>query len=289
MKKSVALFVTITFLFIALGIISAVLSVSKKASSSSNVYIAQNSVLIKDTLTALSEITEDINSSKKLDGIFTTFFISDEKGEFRAVYTITPLFNKIDINAFLQNGKINKNINFFLDNVLEYYEIQNPALFKDLLLDTIDTDKTEREGYSEIILNDPFFQNGKIYNFKHFELIEKYYVKITDDKNIYKVPWKKLIFFSDGSKHILECSLLNKKTAEFLGLQFNGKPTCENILTEENNQTVQNFDIIEFKNKNDFLIKINIQYFINEKKESFDIIYNIHTKKAVSIESNPVY
>jgi len=289
MKKSIALFVTISFLFIVVGILGTILYFSQKLTENKNFYIAQNSVLIKGALETLGKITKEINSSDQLKAIFSTFPISDENGNFRAVYTITPLFDRVDLNSYLKNGKINKTVDFYIDNILEYYEIQDPVFFKDLLLDTLDTDTEEREAYSEIILQNPDFQNGKIHSYEELYKIEKYYAKITEDKSIFEIPWKKLVFFGDGRKHIIECSLLNKKTAQFMGLVFEGKPTCKNILTPQNKQMAEKFDIIEFNNTNDFWINVEIDYFYNELHHTIDIIYNIHNKKVVSVESDPVY
>jgi hypothetical protein len=289
MKKSIALFITIMFLFVVVGILGTILFYTQKMTKNDNFYIAENSILIKNALDTLNTISKDINTSDKLKMIFTSFPISSVNGDFRAVYTITPLYNKIDLNAYLQNGKINPHIDAFLDNVFDYYQIQDSQLLKDLILDTIDKDDIEREAYSEITLQNPNFQNGQIYNFNQFETIQKRYYQITQDKNIFKIPWKKLVFFGNGKSHIIECNLLDKLTAKFLGLQFDGNPTCKNILTEENKQIIDNFDIIEFKNKNDFLINIAIDYFYNELHNEINIIYDIHEKKAISIESHPVY
>jgi hypothetical protein len=289
MKKSIALFVTIIFLFIVIGILSTILLYTQKLSQSKNFYIAQNSLIIKQTVETLNNISEEINSSEKLQMILNTFPIPSPDNTFRIMYTIKPLYNKIDINSYLNNGRINTNIDFFLNNLFNYYQIQDPQLLKDLILDTLDKDNLERESFSEIILQNPDFQNGKIYNFFHFMMILKQYYKLTEDKSVFHIPWKKYIFFGNGEDHIIECNLLNKQMAEFLGLKFEDKPTCKNILTNENNQIVNNFDIIEFKNQHSFLIKIIIDYFYNNFEQKINIIYDIHEKKVISVESNPIY
>jgi len=289
MKKSIALFVTIAFLFIVIGILGVVLQTAQKLTSSKNYFIAQDSLLIKSTLDKLGVMSDEINTSEQLKQIFTTFPISNDSGTFRAIYTISPLFDRIDINTYLQNGKINENVDFYINNILDYYQVQDPVFFKDLLLDTLDKDSEEREAYSEIVLKNPDFQNGKIYNADQLYEIEKYYSDMTEDNNVFKIPWEKLIFFGNGEHHILECSLLNKKTAKFLGLVFENEPECNTVFNEENIKTAQNFDIIEYKKNSDFWINVVIDYFYNDIHNSISIIYNIYNKKVISVESHPVY
>jgi hypothetical protein len=250
---------------------------------------AQNSIIIKNALDVLSKISDSVKTSGDLQNILTTLPFSDKKGNFRIIYSVKPLFNKIDINTLIKNGKTDREVEKYILNILNYYQIQDPLFFEDLLLDTIDSDAKEREGYSEIVLSDPYFQNGKIYNIKHLKQIEKYYYKKTDDKNIFKIPWEKFIFFGDGNPHILECNLISKQTAEFLGFAADENISCKNILSQENNKTVQNLNIIAYDKNKSFWIENDITYFLNEKKENIKIIYDIHNKKVISVESSPVY
>ena len=87
--------------------------------------------------------------------IFITFPLSDEKGNFRIIYNITPLSDKIDINSLLKlkgyKYVINEKIDDYLTNILNFYKIADPVFFKDLLLDTIDKDKNEREVIKQIL------------------------------------------------------------------------------------------------------------------------------------------
>ena len=67
------------------------------------------------------------------------------------------------------------------------------------------------------------------------------------------------------------------------------KPNCQNILTNDNNQTINKYDIIEFTNNNSFWINVNIKYYLNEQNYTIDIVYDIHNKKVISIESHTIY
>ena len=290
MRKSVALMITLFFLLSSIYILNVILKYYEKYSSETKpVYIGENSLIIKNTLQTFSKISDQIKTSEDLQKIFTTVPLSSKEGKFRILYTIKPLFNKIDINSFLSEQKINPYIENYIDNILYYYQIQDPIFFKDLLLDTIDKDNKEREAYSEIVLSNPYFQNGKIYNLKHFRQIINYYYKKTDDKNIFNIPWTKLIFFGNGKKHIIECNLLDKKVAQFLGLIYNNEITCKSLQNEENNKTVKNLNIIAFDENKSFWIKSEITYFIKNQKHIINIIYDIHNKKVISVESNSVY
>jgi len=290
MRKSVALMITLFFLLSSIYILNVILKYYEKHSSQAKpVYIGENSLIIKNTLQTFSKMSDQIKTSEDLQKIFTTVPLSSKEGKFRILYTIEPLFNKIDINTFFFKNKINPYIENYIDNILSYYQIKNPVLFKDLLLDTIDTDNKEREAYSEIILQNPYFQNGKIYNIKHLKQIEKHYYQITNDKNIFNIPWEKLVFFGNGQKHIIECNLLDKNVIKFLGLKYNNGITCKALQTAENNETIKNLNIIAYDENKSFWIKGEITYLINNQKQNIKIIYDIHNKKVISVESNPVY
>jgi len=282
LRKSIALLTTIFFLISIVFILNIILKNYQAYLKEKPVFIAENSIIIKNTLKTLFEISDNIKNISDLQKIFTTIPLSSNEGDFRIVYTIKPLFDRIDINALLRDNKINPDIENYIDNILRFYKIKDPLFFKDLLLDTIDQDTEEREGYSEIVLTNPCFQNGKIYNFKHLKQIENYYYKRTDDKNIYNIPWDELIFFGDGSKHILECHLISKKVADFLELDY------EELNCADNNEILKNLNIISYDKNKSFWIESDITYFL-EKQNNIKIIYDINKKKVISIESYPIY
>ena len=234
----------------------------QKATSKDMLFISQNSVIIKNTLDILKDM--DINSSDKLEEITGSFPISSKDGEFRAVIDINPI-NSININDFLENNKTNPNIDRLLDFLAYKYDIKDILYLKDLILDTIDKDLDERSTNSEIILQNPLFQNSKIYNYDQFKTILNYYVKATDDKNVYKVPWKEYFNF------------------EFTQLY---EPNKDILSLNEQNET--KFNIISIEKAKHFFIKIGIQYaYTNE--QNISILYDLKTKKAKKIENYPLY
>jgi hypothetical protein len=261
MKKAITLFITLVFLIAAISIVSIII---KKISSLQKGYdFIQTSKIIQNIELFLKKT--DMNTTIKLFN--KPIFFSSKNGDFNIFIDIKPICS-ININDYLIKNKINTDIERVLDYLLEKYEIKDPAFFKDLILDTIDSDDTERSPFSEIKLANPKFQDGKIYNFKHFSQILNYYIQKTEDKNIKLIPFKD--YFNFRSTQIFkECA--NK-----------------NILAlNEKNET--NFNIINFENNiSSFLIGIDIAYKL-QNEHKLKIIYDIKQKKVKDIEENPLY
>ena len=276
MKKSIALFFTLIFILLAFVIVAKIENVYQKFFNDTFYKdISQNSILIKNITSIIDNFTKDINDST----LFYQNFLITSK-DFNLFVQTKPIFDKVNINEINK-----KEVQTFLDNILEYYQIQDPIFFKALLLDTIDKDKKERVEGSEIILTNQFFKQGKIYNYAHFKEILDYYVKKTEDKNIYSIPWRELIYFSD-KKSIIDCNILNKKVAKFLGLVFNDKISCEELESfDENKKIMQNLSIIPYNKKIDYLIKVIIHY----SKQTITLIYNINKKRIEDIKTNFLY
>jgi len=122
--------------------------------------------------------------------------------------------NKININNLINTIKSKDNIAY--DNFVTYlysFRVIDPEFFIDILIDTIDKDNIEKNSGngSEIVLKEPLFRNGKIYNKNHFKYIVDYYIQQTDDKDILKVPFENFISFNApnidinfASKELLE-------------------------------------------------------------------------------------
>jgi hypothetical protein len=272
MKKSIALLITIMFLLIVLSILGVILNITQKSLTSNN--IPQENLLIKSTINLLN--STNLKTVSEIKEILKTFPIKSKDSKLKATIKISPLFNKIDINTYL-NKKINPLVDNYLTNILEYYNVKDPLFFKNLILDTIDKDSLEREAYSEISLQNPLFQNGKIYNKNHFLKILNYYVKKTDDKSVLDIPWDTLIFFGDGKKHYLTCEFLDKDVKKFLGIK---RLKCDKK---------NNLDIINFKNQSSFWVLIKIDYIYHHIQNRVQITYDIRNKKVINIEANPLY
>jgi hypothetical protein len=283
MRKSVALFLTLIFLTIILGVVGSIIGIYREISKSGfEKNISQNSVLIINIKSILDNITKDLNKSN-IKKIYDIFPVSNKDGTFRVLIKIKPLLDKININEYKNNSK-KKYVELFLNNVLEYYQIKDPIFFKALIEDTLDNDDIERIGNSEIKLKDKFFKNGKIYNYKHFQKILNYYAKYTEDKDIYKIPWKSLIWFGN-KKSIIDCNIINQNVAKFLGLIFYEKLNCKELNREENKDILKKLSIIPFDKNISYLVDIEINY----SNENLDIFYDINKKRIEHIKSNSLY
>jgi len=281
MKKSIALLTVLLFIVLLMSLSAVIFKIYDKYSSSSYKYITQDTLIIKD----VSQILDQSLANTDIYDLLTTYPpISSKDGNFIVNVTISPIFNKININNYIENNKTNQTIDDTLNNILDFYEILDPIFFKDLLLDTIDTDTDERSADSEIILNEPF-QNGLIYNKKHFQKILDYYALQKNDPNIYKIPWDKYIFFGDKNKYILDCNLIDKNLAKFIGLEFkNDIISCNNL--EKNKKLIENLNIKPYDKNTTYWVKIDISY--NQTNE-LNITYDTKSKKVVNIEKHFIY
>jgi len=279
MKKGVALFFTFIFIIIIFAIANEVFKIYKNYSSQNYAQIInQNSIFISNITNILKQI--DINSSDDLKSILTSFPLFSRDGDFRGLVKVSIESNKIPINNYLKNNKINKNINNFLNLLFEKYEIIDPLFLKSIILDTLDIDDKERAGYSEIKLEDNYFPNGYI-NRDILKKIINYYYKKSEDKNVYKIPWDRLFTFFKTPAY---CEFLNKEILNILGFDKN----CEEII-EDNKQTLEKLNIISFNKAKPLIVKININYILNKNEENLKIFYDINKKKVIKIENSILY
>ena len=250
--------------------------------------IAQNSLLVQSVQDTLKR--SDIQNDEDLEKLFGTYPISSSDGTFRATVTFAPLFDRVNINAYYMNQNIDRAIDRFLDNILSYYEIADPIFFKDLILDTIDEDLSEREGYSEIKEEDPSFANGKIYSYIHFQKILDYYYKKREDPSIYKIPWNSLIYFGEKKRFMIDCNFIEKNVVKFLALKYDGTLNCTKLAKYPANESImKEMDIEPYKKGIDFWLLVNIEYNKAKQRERLIMTYNLNNKKVVKIESHPLY
>lgn len=290
MRKSVALFLAITFLLLILVLMASILGIYTSYQKKSPHDIAQNSLLIRSVTKILHRTVKDINDSDTLQALFGTYPLSSSVGNFVATVTLQPLSNKININAYALKG-IDPYIDLFLTNLLQYYGIQDPQFFKDLLRDTLDEDLNEREGESEIRLYDPNFANGKIYSWRHMYKILDYYARKRDDTTIFKVPWKELIYLGPlHEESIIDCNMLSQNIVQFLSLKHNASIDCKNLRKfPENRALMQALHIEPYEKGKSFWIEVGIIYRHNTQEENISLKYNLKTIKVQEIASNPLY
>lgn len=160
--------------------------------------LAQSNRLLLDSKKIVKEALKDINSTEALEFLFLKPFVIPNQ-DFTLSFSFFPLDNGLNINKLLANSKRNEEFITIFENILISYNVLDAQFLTDLVLDTLDADETERSYGSEIILQNKFFTNGKIYSKEHFDQIINHYVQIKDDKNIYKIDWRKYIRFDEDN------------------------------------------------------------------------------------------
>ena len=262
MKNSIALLSVLLFLIIIFSLLSSIFKIYEEYSKN-NFNINQTSILIKNVSTILQSI--DVNESN-FQLIFTKIPISSKDGRFREIIEITPIFNKINLNQYLQKDKINPLIDKFLTNLLEFYEIKDAEYFKSLLLDSLDKDSLERANFTENLNI-----NSKLYSYKQFQKIIDFYSKQIEDNSIYKIPFKNYIYFYPLNTPLI-CEQIDKTLSQFLNLTQ---------LKCNREKTIDNLDIIPFKYAKTFFIKVSTK--------QFNMLYDLKQKRIIKIENNPIY
>jgi hypothetical protein len=248
---------------------------------------AQSNRLYLDSKKILKQTLRDINSTEEYAFIFGQSF-SIPSANFDITFMFRPIDNKININNILVNSKINKNIYDLLENLLISYNVVDSSFFLDLLLDTIDKDSKERTYESEIINQNIYFTNGKIYSKKHLSQIIDYYAQNRDDKNIYKIPWDKYINFNSINIDI------NFVSIDLLKLLL----PSENINKTFKDKYYKNYkDLGISKVSKDMLKKLNIvfttsrvsskiKYNNSDKKFQINYIYDVNNNKTIDVKYN---
>lgn len=287
MKKGIVLLLTLGFIAILSVLISFVLSLTNR------IYGEVNSVHIKNQsfilFSDIKKLLDDYSDQIENDNDFTNFLLGappfyDDKSKLGLNVEITPLNNRININSILIDKKINNNLIQFLKNVCEKYNILDPNFFISLVLDTIDEDNLEREALSEISLQNLKYSNGAIYDMNQFIILEKYYANTVQDKNIFRVPWEKLIYFGEKNSTILDCKRVNKELIFLIGLNSNNYSGCSDLNNTKNKDISKKFNLKRFNKENHYYVLVKIYYQINDIKDKASFVYDVKTKKVSNFE-----
>ncbi len=282
-KKAVILLITIGF--IALMSVFILTSISIFESSFERVQKIENinrfNVLFSDIVAILDKKVKQIKSSLDLDSFLGLYPpIIDPKGSVAMQILIEPQVNKININNLFYKQKVDFVTKAFLQKVFLQYEVSDGDYFIRLLLDTLDYDESERGANSEIVLKNPDFINGKIENKKHFDKILDYYVLVTKDENIKKVPWDKLIFFGERDKrYILDCDRMEMELVEVL-FGMRTSITCKDL----KDMGLSAFNYGSYKKGVDYPLTCKVAFKFGDKIEKVKFDYNLKTHKVSNIE-----
>jgi hypothetical protein len=105
LRKAIALFLTLIFMIIVLGIVGAVIGIYKEVSKNTfEKDISQNSVLIINIKSVLDKFVKDINGSD-IKNIYGVFPATNKDGTFKVLITIKPIMDKINLNEYVKKDK----------------------------------------------------------------------------------------------------------------------------------------------------------------------------------------
>jgi len=171
-------------------------------------FLVQGDILLSNMFGILKNASGDVNDSTTLDIFLSVPFAFDSK-DFDTAATIAfasaasrPNINwLLDRNASKRTNDpyapvpLNPQMEEYLDRILTVYNVSDKILFESMVADTIDTDMQERSAGSEIALEDPDFQQGKLYGMHHFNQVLDAYERMTLDPAIRAIPWESLLGF----------------------------------------------------------------------------------------------
>ncbi len=288
MKKGIALLITLGFITLLTALIAYLFSINEELFGTFEDIdtINQSAILFEDYKRILDSKIEKIENDTDLEGLFLTIPpVVDPKSGLSTQVSIEPLSNKMDLNRIFYKGKIDKSIIKFLENVSEIYNISDIHFLISLILDTVDTDDEEREPYSEIVLEDKKFSNGKVVNSAHFFKLLNYYAKNIHDDSVLKVPWDKMVYFGSGKKGFLDCDRMSRELENALGLDIENFRGCDDLNTTQNHKIALDFNLKRYNKVLNYEILVKIGYQLDDKEDEISFFYDIKNKKVSNVES----
>jgi len=258
-RPAIALMMTLFMLIAMSGALSITLALFQKnfKTYADNKFRVQSAVLMVDGVNLLRSLEKDIES---LDGAFDLLVQSGEElpikiGEVDMVIRLRPLNAKFNINKYTRDKHYDKLYAYLLN-----YEIQRPGYILEMIEDTLDEDRDERQYGSERVLYDPFFVQGKILDYEQFKKLLDVYAKETKDINIYKVPWTAWMDFTSTfidkaymtieMQKVLEASGgVSNELVDFTDVDENkNNLSCEIYLRQDEAESIAQFNY-SFKTK----------------------------------------
>lgn len=286
MKKGIALLITIGFLTILTALIGYMFSISQKSFDEVNKTetINQSSIIFADVKAILDSYVKKVKDSEDLD-IFLAGIppFYDQKSKLTLHVGIESLSNKININSLLVKKKVNKHIENFIKNICETYNILDPSFLVALILDTIDDDETSRQALSEISIENIKFSNSRVVDMNHFEKIVDYYAQTTQDTNIKRVPWGKLIYFGDKQKTNIDCDRLSKELVNVLRLQVEDFFGCDSLENEESKKIAIDYSLKPYNKNISYFVQVTILYEIDSIEDNISFDYDIKTNEVSNV------
>jgi len=280
MRKGIVLLITMGFITVLTGIIAYIFSITGGIFKEVVKVDGKNqkTILLKDIKVILDRYAKDVKQSDDLSNFLLgmpPFY--DKKSQLSLHVELEYLSNKVNINSLLVKNKIDKNIEEFLKNIGETYNILDISFFIALLEDTIDEDDISRQSLSEISREDLKFSNSHIVNMSHFKKIIKYYVTTTRDTNLLSVPWDKLIYFGALNTSVVDCDKMSKELINIFKLDVENFSGCVDLEDEESKKIAQKFNLKKFSKEDNFYVLAKALYQVGDFQDDISFVYDLKT------------
>ena len=307
MKKAIVLLMTIGFIALITALVLMSLSISKKSFDEVVYLDARNqfNIVFKDFVTMLKSNSQKIKTQDDVEMLLGLFMpaMKEPKTGIEFGFDLESQMGKLNVNYILDQLRLDVNgtktdelerpfLNYFTN-----FELKEPRLMLDIMMDTIDEDDRERGAYSEIAAEDFDFTQGKIYSYKHLKKIFNRYYKSSHDNNIFKIKqdvWEEAFYFGDTnkSKQLLDChQLTNTPTinliTENLYPEYQEMDFCKEVDSAEDLKRLKKiYNISDFNKTNQYLIQCTIVFNSENFKRNVKFDYDIKSGKVSNIDKN---
>jgi hypothetical protein len=216
-KNGIVLMMTLVLISMILGVVALVLTQSQSINEKAHSVVDYSSTvrILEDLEKQLPQILSSITGAQELDmAMRLPFSVESRSGDFSLNATLSSPYTKININKLLDvNGSVNKPYVDVWMRLFSTHPIADSELLLKLVLDTIDSDRVQRDGDSEIALVRNDFANGQIASMEQFYQIIGHYKMRTRDGSVLKIPWERYIGF-EGDK--IDINAVNIETLALL-------------------------------------------------------------------------
>jgi len=295
LKKSITLLITLALIIAISSLIAVGLHIVDRASNQvqRKHNLVQTATFIQNISQILRKKSGDINSSEGLE-LLISLPIDLQSDEIEAHIAFDSAAKGINPNNFFKKEQnktiLNPDYILLFDRILQSANVQSKELFLAMIEDTLDKDLNERIPGSEIALYDKRFAQGSIENFQKFWMLVEHYVLLTEDSNIYKIPWKDILGFYAKKidfnyiSPLLLGYMLPYVEPESIKKLTTAKPTNfgswkDVPLAKEYKERLKKYDISFFVP----IVEGNLSIKQGDQKSFARFVYDIKQKKVVDI------
>jgi hypothetical protein len=281
-RGGVALLLTLLFIAGAMGIAVYYVDIRQKIIETLFAYrsIAQTSLLLQDLQKVLGGYARI--KDEELDMLLTgTAALGSEDGKFTTSFVVSNPQSRVNINL-LAKKRTKKYVAMMLYNIGSRYDVYDPQLFADIILDAIDLDLRERTAGGEIALDDRNFRNGPIVSWERFEKIVARYFQLTHDESIFRVPWREIFAFDDHDL-IIDCARLSPLAKEMLGFKEN-EDLCAPPQDHEKAALKEALKIQKYAPKKPYILNVTARYWLDTFHDEVVVGYDIGRGEVKYVE-----